>query len=306
MAPAAAVAVPIRFLSETHDSALTRRLDPVVTVVLVERGAGVVTNGSRRYEIRAGNVVMFEPSVKLYYTPIRPLRVTAVTIDEALLLDMVGWMHARTSAPGRARVRSLMTALRTPVLVLHPGCNEFRRMQRLLHSAIGQSSKVTSDPLPTVLLGRLMAFLDPLVLAEHAHDSFAAQLRAAANLTMPEVSHAGVRRALEFLVTRPPVQWSVSALAQHAALAPGHFARVFTAELRCSPRQFLARRRLQEFALLVQSTSLSINQAARRVGWSSTSHAIAAFRGHWGMSPAEYRAAQGRDDGDPAEDAGEA
>ena len=39
-ASAAAVAVPLRFLTELHVSAHTRKLDPMFTVVLVERGQG--------------------------------------------------------------------------------------------------------------------------------------------------------------------------------------------------------------------------------------------------------------------------
>lgn len=139
------------------------------------------------------------------------------------------------------------------------------------------------------VFAQIMEILDPLILREHPDSSLTSQIQAAAAVSFPTVRHAGVLRALEFLANAPAHQWSTTALANQASLSPGHFARVFTAEMGVSPRRFLSERRLTEFVMLVQSTTLTVNQAARQVGWSSTSHAIAVFRERFGMTPQEYR-----------------
>lgn len=70
-----------------------------------------------------------------------------------------------------------------------------------------------------------------MVIREHPHPSFAAQLEAAAAVQLSATGHPGVRRALEFLAGRPPTDWSVAALPRQASLSPGYFARVFTEEI---------------------------------------------------------------------------
>lgn len=283
--------VPVRFLTEEHVSAQTRKLDPVVTVALVERGAGILTDRIGSYPVRGGDVVVFGPEAEFRYDPIRPLRISIATIDEELLLEAVAWTHGKGSTPGRARVRIAMSTLRHPVVVLHPARAESERLRRLIRSAIAHQIKdVPRSPLGVfATVARLMEIVDPLVMQQHPNPQFALRIQAAAGFHLPEVSHAGVARALRFVATRPAAQWSVAALARAASLSVGYFTRAFVAEIGLSPRQFLSQQRLVEFTILIRSTSLTIDQAVRQVGWSSTSHAIAVFRVQTGMTPSQYR-----------------
>ncbi|KAB1641401.1 AraC family transcriptional regulator [Gulosibacter chungangensis] len=290
--------MPLRFLTEQHVSAHSRRLGRVVTVVLVERGAGVLTNQHGRHQVRSGDMVVFEPEAEFHYTPARPLRISMMTIDPELLLDAIGWLHARSSLAGRARVRAIAVALSRPVMVLHPAPGEAARIRRILHAAMrlqgedGRSLDRNPFPRMMTLASQLMEVLDPLVVRDHPHRLFAEQLRAAATLELPVVQHPGVRRALEFVAARPPGAWTLQSLAEAALLSPGHFARVFAAEVGSSPRQFLSERRLTEFIVLIHTSTLTVSQAARRVGWASVSHAINAYRKHTGTTPAKARVGQ--------------
>lgn len=296
-----AFSVPVKVLTEQHVTAHARRLGPMVTVVLVERGSGVVTDRLGRYEVHTGDVVVFEPEAEFRYTPTRPIRITMMMLDEGMLLDSVSWRHAHQSAAGRARVRAIATALSRPVIVLQPTPSASRRLGRLLHTVKEVQKRPPSEDRvlrAMTLLSQMMEIIDPLVMRDHPERSFASQIQAAGQLEFPTVRHPGIHRALEFVATRPPTEWSVAALAEQARLSPGHFTRVFTREVGCSPREFLSERRLTEFILLVQSSSLTVSQAARRVGWASTSHAIAVFRRQTGSTPTRFRTGVARDDGE--------
>lgn len=144
----------VRFLREDHDSARNHKLDPDFKVVLVDRGSGVLADSAGQYETHAGDVVVFEPGAQFRYTPISPTRLSVATIDGSLMLDMAAWMHARTSIHGRARVRSFLQSLQYPVLVFHPDRKEFRRLQRLVRSAIAHQLD-HGDAAPPVTDGML-------------------------------------------------------------------------------------------------------------------------------------------------------
>ncbi|WP_146137500.1 helix-turn-helix transcriptional regulator [Gulosibacter molinativorax] len=272
-------------------------------MVLVERGAGTLTHRHGRHEVRAGDMAVFEPEAEFHYTPSRPLRISMMMIDQDLLLDAVAWRHARRSLAGRARVRAIAVALSRPIIVLHPSRSEAGRVKRIFHAAMrlqgqdGQSLDRNPFPRMLTLTTQLMEIVDPLVVRDHPHRLFAEQLRAAATLEIPDAQHPGVRRALEFIATRPPAEWTLPRLAEAAMLSPGYFARIFAEEVGTSPRQFLSERRLTEFIVLIHSSTLTVSQAARKVGWASPSHAIAAYRKHAGATPAKARAKRESDAG---------
>lgn len=298
MRSSSSLTVPLRLLTEHHVSAHSRRLGRVFTVVLVERGAGVLTHRHGRHEVHGGDMVVFEPEAEFHYAPARPLRISMVTVDPDLLLDMVGWVHARRSRAGRIRVRAIAVALSRPVMVLHPTPPEAARVRRILHTAIrlqgleGHSPNQHMFPRMLALASQLLEVVDPLMVGEHPYRLFAEQLRASEILEMPVVQHPGIRRALEFMAARPPQAWTLQSLAEAALLSPGYFARVFAAEVGSPPRQFLSERRLTEFIVLIHTSPLTVSQAARRVGWASASHAINAYRKHTGTTPAKARARQ--------------
>lgn len=292
---APSVAVPVRFLTEFHASPHARKLDPMVTIVLVERGKGVVAHRQGMHETRTGDVVIFEPEAEFRYTPIRPQRISMVMVEQAMLLDIFAWRYAPRSPAGRARIRALMSTAGFPVIVLRPSPSDARRLERLLRAArreqIQRSGSAMREEVPRLLtiLAQIMEILDPLILRDHPDPLFAAKIRSTAEVWFPTARHTGVLRALEFVAATPVGEWSVAALAREALMSPGYFTRVFTAEVGVPPRQFLSELRLSEFVMLVQTTTLTVNQAARKVGWASTSHAIAAFRNSFGVTPQEYR-----------------
>jgi AraC-like DNA-binding protein len=268
--------------------------ETLTVLLLVEEGEGVITHPRSGLKARAsaGDAVLVDSRVRITDLGRGRLHVVETAVEEQLLLEMTAWMHAGASPLGRARVRATFLALHPPLLVLRPnegGFVRLRRVARRLNSLGARPRSSTREGRRLAAVAKLASVLDPLVLQDHPSREFAALLGSAVETGWPEVGHPGVRRGLVMLMRAPAAEWSVAMMAHAAGLSIDRFARVFSEELGCTPRRFLAERRLAEFILLIETSPLTVSQAARAAGWSSPSHAIAAFRAAVGVSPAGHR-----------------
>src|SRR5882724_6829868 len=79
-------------------------------------------------------------------------------------------------------------------------------------------------------------------------------------------------------------------LAGLAGVSARHFERAFRQSLELPPHAYLVRRRVSTArGLLIAQPALTIEQIAKRVGFSSASHLASAFRRHEGYSPTQFR-----------------
>lgn len=100
-------------------------------------------------------------------------------------------------------------------------------------------------------------------------------------------------RAIDRILQEPGAKHSVDSLADAASMSRSAFAEHFSAAFGRSPMNLVNHVRMQRAArLLGQSSALSIDQVAARVGFSSRSHFSRAFKKHFGLSPYAYRASQ--------------
>jgi AraC family transcriptional regulator len=82
---------------------------------------------------------------------------------------------------------------------------------------------------------------------------------------------------------------SVAELASRAGVHPLHFARTFRRFQRCSPGEYLRRRRAERAAELILQTRLPLADVAQRSGFSDQSHLTRAMRRYFGATPARLR-----------------
>lgn len=78
-------------------------------------------------------------------------------------------------------------------------------------------------------------------------------------------------------------------LAAVAKLSRYYFSRAFTRATGLSPHAFVVGRRLDAAKALLRTTSLPIEDVARRCGFRGASHFAARFRRAMGVSPSDYR-----------------
>jgi AraC family transcriptional regulator len=82
---------------------------------------------------------------------------------------------------------------------------------------------------------------------------------------------------------------SLEALSAVARLSKHHFLRSFRVSTGTTPHRFLVGLRIQRAAHLLRSTDRSVSWVATQCGYRNNSHFTVAFRGQWGIGPAQYR-----------------
>ena len=94
------------------------------------------------------------------------------------------------------------------------------------------------------------------------------------------------RRRLDHDYRRPP---PFGALAREVGTSQNKLKAVFKAAFGVTMAEYCLERRIREAQQLLLEAALTIAQVAERVGYEHQSSFTAAFRGHVGMSPREYR-----------------
>jgi transcriptional regulator GlxA family with amidase domain len=82
---------------------------------------------------------------------------------------------------------------------------------------------------------------------------------------------------------------SLSALAQSVNLSPTRLCCLFKAETGMPPASYLRKLRMNEAAMLLSSTFLSVKEIMVRVGFSDESHFVRDFKRLHGLTPTKYR-----------------
>jgi transcriptional regulator GlxA family with amidase domain len=108
---------------------------------------------------------------------------------------------------------------------------------------------------------------------------------------VPEAEGDALAGILEYLTSRLDEQHTIPSLARQARMSTRSFSRRFRAETGVSPMQWLNRQRILHARLLLETTSLSIDEISARSGFSSPT----LFRHHFdqevGVAPTRYRRA---------------
>jgi transcriptional regulator GlxA family with amidase domain len=96
-------------------------------------------------------------------------------------------------------------------------------------------------------------------------------------------------RVIETVIDDPAASHTVESLSESAAMSRSAFAALFTRSFDRTPMAFVHHVRMQRASELLEGTSLSVDQVATRVGFSSRSHFAQSFKKHTGMSPHGFR-----------------
>lgn len=98
-----------------------------------------------------------------------------------------------------------------------------------------------------------------------------------------------VRRAAEFIELNYSRMISIDQLSEHVSLSKYHLIRRFSASTGMTPGAYLTRIRTEKAMELLRGTGLSLETIAERIGYSSGSYFIKAFRNLTGLTPGEFR-----------------
>jgi AraC family transcriptional regulator, L-rhamnose operon transcriptional activator RhaR len=83
--------------------------------------------------------------------------------------------------------------------------------------------------------------------------------------------------------------WTLEGLAAHVQVTPSYLVRLFRRFTGHTPMEWLARQRLEQVAILLLTTDLTLTAIAQRVGWMDATHLVRRFRAYAGQTPGAYR-----------------
>ncbi len=98
-----------------------------------------------------------------------------------------------------------------------------------------------------------------------------------------------IERAKEYITENFTRDLSLMELAEYCYVSPFHFSRIFKLFTAVSPHQFLLAIRLQQAAMLLQTTALPVADIAFKSGFNSIEHFNAAFRKKYHCAPTMFR-----------------
>ncbi|NOT07200.1 MAG: AraC family transcriptional regulator [Gemmatimonadales bacterium] len=202
-------------------------------------------------------------------------------------LEPLGDTHANYIGNGGAEV-----------LVLQPDATE-ESMQPLAGFLDGH--RHLADPGLVVLARRILSELRaPDEVSMLAVEGLALELLAASSRVGKSESrgaraHPGwLKRAADILHAEFASRLSLAGIAREVDVHPVHFTRTFRAHYRCSPGEFVRRRRLEWAAERLLGSDDSIAAIAIQAGFTDQSHFTRRFRRHTGTTPQHWRRTHGR------------
>jgi len=231
---------------------------------IFERGVEKYRVGNREGTTRAGFYDLVPPGVEhSSWTETKAVRECIIHLPTARLKEQAEEMGIRNgqwpadSSPVTEEIQSIVSALKW---------------------AVSQESEPSLQP---VLVQSLTTSLAAVLLSRH----FAGD-------TEPppaEPFEVGIARAMEFIRANPALPISLAMLADIAGMDRFRFLRSFKQRFGTPPYAYLQRLRLENAAVLIQSTDLPLTDIAYDTGFSSSSRLSEAFRRQFGHSPSVWR-----------------
>jgi AraC-like DNA-binding protein len=102
-----------------------------------------------------------------------------------------------------------------------------------------------------------------------------------------------IGKALQLIHEHPEQPWTLGALGRHVGLGRSAFAARFTRLVGQPVYRYLVARRMDEAALMLESSDDAIARIATRVGYETTTAFSKAFKQHYSFSPGRYRERSG-------------
>ena len=98
-----------------------------------------------------------------------------------------------------------------------------------------------------------------------------------------------VKRVIALMERDPSRNFSLGKMAQSVNLSAAYFCYLFKSITGVPPAKYLKSLRMQQSAVLLTTTFLSVKEIVRRVGLADDSHFVRDFKRIFGVTPSEYR-----------------
>ncbi|GAB3062900.1 hypothetical protein GCM10027079_32290 [Sediminivirga luteola] len=266
-----------------------------VKLIFVRHGSAILLSEFGEKPVNVGDVVALGSNTLCGSEPEGFITVTTLYLDRDYVVDQVFWQHAALLAD-RLDAQDFADELYSePAQILHLGEDRAGMLMPWLDELVALSLNGPSPDRFYRMQALLFALLDivtPYVKTTPTRRS----------PTQRKTTRAGVPRHRRFAPLRvearevgellrdsPAERWTLDRLARTVHLSRAQLSRVFVDAYGMTPLAYLTTLRAEQMARLLRETDLTVEQAAREVGWSSRNHAARLFRQCVGVSPGQYR-----------------
>lgn len=278
---------------------LHRPVGPVafdcVKVIVVRDGSALLFSEFGQRIVTVGDIVVLSPNVLCGSEPEGHITVTTIYLDTDFVIDQVFWQHASLLRDHLDAGRFTKAVYSEPSQVLRLGEDRTGMLLPWLDELVARSLDGGFEHHFHRMQALWFAIADvvtPFLKITPTQQSHTQ--RAHSRPTLPRCrtfapARAEAHQTRAALASNIAANWTLNILSARVHLSPKQLSRVFTETYGKTPLAYLTMLRVEEMSHLLRETDLTIDAAARAVGWASRSRANEAFQQCVGMTPSEYR-----------------
>lgn len=275
------------------------QIDPIafdcVKLIVIRDGSAVLVSEIGTRHGNVGDVVLLAARTRCGAEPEGSVTATTIYIDCDFVIDQIFWQYS-AQLGARCSARELFNSIwTTPAQILRVGegmiCELKPWLDELSELCVNGVEPSRYLRAQTLLFSVLDAIAPFISIAEQPASISIANVRSPTAPRHRQFKPIRIEAQLgaQLLHSDPARRWNVSQLAEAVHLSPSQFRRVFIEAFGKSPITYLTILRIERMQQLLRSTTLSIKQVARQVGWSDPDFAVRQFRRGTGVSPRDYR-----------------
>ena len=266
-----------------------------VKLVVVRDGSALLLSEFGQRFVTVGDVVVLNANVLCGSEPESHITTTTIYLDTDYVIDQVFWQHAWLLHDRLDAERFTNAVYSEPSQVLRLGEDRTGMLMPWLDELVARSIDGgfrshfhRMQALWFSIADVVMPFLKVTQIRQSRGQ------RAHARPTLPRCrkftpARDEAHQTRATLVSDIATNWTLDVLSAQVPLSPTQLSRVFTETYGKTPLAYLTMLRVEEMSHLLCETNLTIDAAARAVGWASRSRANEAFQQCVGMTPSEYR-----------------
>jgi len=247
-------------------------------LVLVLGGQGLQRSGLGQQRLRRHDLVLLPQGTWHGFAIARRLEIIDCCLGLEVFRRELAWTRSEPT------LATLMQALipgpeapaQVQIISLSAAAAEQVRLAFLALNSCSRHAEVS----PAGLVARTLQVLDVLARA------LPATALAPVVPVLPPLVARAIGRMTEDLARR----WTLIELAARLDVDRSHLVRTFTRALGTPPMAYLASRRAERAAELLETTTWTIRRIGAAVGWPHAHHCSRRFRAHFGVTASAYRA----------------
>lgn len=246
----------------------------------------VIVPGGRR-TLGPGDLMVLGKAMPFEAEPAPEARIWTISVEEEFLRSYMFWVLPDIDS---LRVGLSSGEWDGGAICVHLGRTTPKLLEPLLRrmSVLPHRDDAAAAAKLLALFAKVVELLVPHVVADPTRPRPVRSATKVGRLASRPVSGESERIAgmLRSDLARP---WTVAEIAREVSLSRSQLTRRFQEDFGISPMRWLMEARTTEFARLIEETTISVAEAAQRVGWVDRRIAAAWFRRRYGVSPTQFR-----------------